>query len=475
MNRQNQIYITDCSVLEADQNYNLSFSQKIELCRLVDKLGVDCIDLSPIRQKKIDRLLIKSISSAVRSAVVGVPVDIRDPESISLTWDALKEAGKPRLQVSVPVSSVQMEYLLHMKSEAVIAGIASSIGECRKLTEDVEFIAQDASRSDPAFLVRALQTAIQAGATTVTLCDTAGMMMPEDVTRWIEALKKELPLLLEVRIGYFCSGELNMADANAVAAIRAGVREIKATSCRGTVVSLFNIVRILNVKGKSLDVSTHVGTEQIRRITGQVETLFLSSGKKSSLTSDPSETASETDMILSRHDGMEAVIGAASKLGYDLNAEDQEKVWKSFREMVEKKDNITLRELEAIIAAEAMQVPPAYHDVSYVISTSNQTGAMARMKLKYKDREIEGVAAGDGAIDAAFNSIEQATGRHFELDDFQIRSVTEGREAMGETIVRLRWEGKLFSGRGISTDIVGAGIMAYINAVNKIIYEEDEV
>ncbi len=96
------------------------------------------------------------------------------------------------------------------------------------------------------------------------------------------------------------------------------------------------------------------------------------------------------------------------------------------------------------------------------------------MELKFHDQEIAGTASGDGAIDAAFNSIEQATGRHFELDDFQIQSVTQGREAMGETIVRLRWEGKLYSGRGISTDIVGAGIMAYINAVNKIVYEEEE-
>ena len=171
---------------------------------------------------------------------------------------------------------------------------------------------------------------------------------------------------------------------------------------------------------------------------------------------------------------MESVIHAAEKLGYDLSAEDQQKIWKSFCQTTEKKENITLKELDAIIAAEAMQVPPAYHDIRYVINTGNQIGAMAQMKLMFHSQEIAGIASGDGAIDAAFNSIEQATGRHFELDDFQIRSITEGREAMGETVVRLRWEGKLYSGRGISTDIVGAGIMAYINAVNKIIYEEEE-
>ena len=178
--------------------------------------------------------------------------------------------------------------------------------------------------------------------------------------------------------------------------------------------------------------------------------------------------------MLNAHDTSETVIRAAEKLGYDLNAEDQEKVWKAFLRTAERKNEVTLRELDAIIATEALQVPPAYHDVQYVINTGNQIGAMAHMKLMFHSQPLEGIASGDGAIDAAFNSIEQATGRHFELDEFRIQAITEGREAMGETIVRLRWEGKLYSGRGISTDIVGAGIMAYINAVNKIIYEEEE-
>jgi 2-isopropylmalate synthase len=151
-----------------------------------------------------------------------------------------------------------------------------------------------------------------------------------------------------------------------------------------------------------------------------------------------------------------------------------EKVWQCFSEIAEKKDLISLRELDAIVATEAMQVPPVYHDIQYVINTGNTINAMAHMKLMYHDKPIEGIAIGDGSIAAAFNSIEKATGRHFELEDFQIQAITEGREAVGETIVKLRHEGKLYSGRGISTDIVGAGILAYMNALNKIVYEEEE-
>ena len=177
--------------------------------------------------------------------------------------------------------------------------------------------------------------------------------------------------------------------------------------------------------------------------------------------------------MLSTHDSIDSVRKAVEKLGYDLTADDMEKVWTCFSEIAEKKDLISLRELDAIVAAEAMQVPPVYHDIQYVINTGNTISAMAHMKLKYHDKEIEGIAAGDGSIDAAFNSIEKATGRHFELDDFQIQAVTEGRGAMGDALVKLRHEGRLYSGKGLSTDILGASMSAYINALNKIAYEEN--
>lgn len=473
MNKQETVYVSDCTLLAAEEHYELSFREKIELCRLIDKLGVYSIDLCPIRQKKIDRLLIKSICSAVKHAAIAVPVDLTDEESIRITWEALKEAVKPRLQIAVPVSSVQMEYLLHIKPDAMISKVEQAVRECRQLTENVELIAKDATRSDPAFLINVLSAAIEAGVQTVTLCDSAGVMMPDEISNWISEIKHQVPALSRVIIGFSCRGDLNMSDASAVAAVREGVREIKAITCSGNAVSLTNIVRILNIRGVSIGVRTDVGVEQIRRIPAQVDMICQSSGtKKASF--DPDEGDPDSDYLLNRHDTFETLIHATEKLGYDLNTEDQQKIWNSFRQTAEKKENITLKELDAMIAAEAMQVPPAYHDIRYVINTGNQIGAMAHMKLLFHNQEIEGIASGDGAIDAAFNSVEQATGRHFELDDFHIRSVTEGREAMGETVVRLRWEGKLYSGRGISTDIVGAGIMAYINAVNKIVYEEEE-
>ena len=168
------------------------------------------------------------------------------------------------------------------------------------------------------------------------------------------------------------------------------------------------------------------------------------------------------------------IAAALKKLGYDLSEEDGSHVWEAFRRIASRKEQISSKELDTIVASTAMQVPATYRLDSYVITSSNVISSVAHIKVKKDEEVLEGLTPGDGSIDAAFLALEQIVGCHYELDDFQIQAVTEGREAMGETLVKLRSNGKLYSGRGISTDIVGAGIQAYINALNKIVYEEAE-
>ncbi len=466
------VRISDCTLRQRNHLPQLSFREKLELCRLMDRLNVDMIEMDEIRQIKIDSLLIKSVCSAVKNAGIAVPVALNG-ESVRIAWEALKTAVSPRLQVPAPVSSVQMEYLYHMKPKAIIAAVTETIRRCRDFTDNVEFIAEDATRSDRAFLREILKAAAQAGAKTITVCDTAGSMLPEETGDFLASLLADLSELKDVVIGFSCSDNMKLADACAVSAVRNGIREIKAASFQTDAVSLMNIVRILDLKSAVFNVCCRVSTERIRNMTGQIETLCRT-GLSHSVNADSQPEEKDSGIMLSTHDSIDSVRKAVERLGYDLTADDMEKVWSCFSEIAEKKDLISMRELDAIVAAEAMQVPPVYHDIQYVINTGNTISAMAHMKLMYHDKEIEGIAAGDGSIDAAFNSIEKATGRHFELDDFQIQAITEGREAVGETIVKLRHEGKLYSGRGISTDIVGSGIQAYLNALNKIVYEEEE-
>ena len=210
------IRISDMTMKQSGQEIVLSFREKIELAKLLDKLDVSVIELEGIHSTKIDGLRIKSIASAVQNSVIAVPVSL-DGENLQQVWNALKGAKHPRLQVVAPVSSVQMEYLYHKKPDAMCALIAETIAGCKVLCQNVEFVADDATRSDPAFLAQVLAAAVEAGANTVTVCDTAGTMMPLEFAGFIQNLYQAVPVLADVCLGVACSNALSMADACVIA------------------------------------------------------------------------------------------------------------------------------------------------------------------------------------------------------------------------------------------------------------------
>lgn len=464
-----KITVTDMTMRQSGKGVSLSFREKIELVKQLDKLGVDVIEVSPITSPKIDRLLIKSISSAVKDSAVAVSVGLSE-ENIAIAWGALEEAKHPRLQVTAPVSAVQMEYLAGKKPEAMLAAIGDLVGKCRALCPEVELIADDATRADPAFLQEAIRAALNAGATVITLCDAAGMMLPDQLTEFIQNTYAAVPELGQVTLGIACRNELSMADSCAVAAIRCGAGEVKCAAYGEDVIKLETMAKVISARGSSFDVTCGIRTTQMKRILGQVA--WMCQTGRSSTSPFDSGVQSGEGLFLTVHDDLSAVMKAAAKLGYDLSEEDGAKVFEAFSRIAARKETVGAKELDAIVASAAMQVPPTYRLETYVINSGNTISATAHIKLAKNGVMTEGISLGDGPIDAAFLAIEQIAGHHYELDDFQIQAVTEGREAMGESVVKLRSGGKLYSGRGISTDIVGASVHAYINALNKIVYEE---
>ena len=464
------IKISDTTMKQEAEGFSLSFREKIELSKLLDKLGTSVIEVEGLHGSRTDALRVKSIAMAVTDSIVSAPVEL-NPESIAETWNALQQAKHPRLQVCAPVSSVQMEYLFHKKPEAMITSIKETVKACSALC-DTEFVAQDATRSDMAFLAQAINTAIEAGAATVTVLDSAGTMLPEEFSAFIANVYKEIPALKTVTLGVGCSNNLSMADSCVIAAVKAGAGEVKVAAYPQDCANMTNIARILAAKSSELGVQSNLNVTRLSRTVEQIQRLCRAERTKTSATPVAGE---EDGIYLTAHDTCEAVSAAVERLGYDLSQEDQMKVYEAFMQIAEKRDKVGIRELDVIVASAAMQVPSAYKLDNYVITAGSAISATAHMKLFKNGETLEGVYLGDGPIDAAFLAIEQITGRHYELDDFQIQAVTEGREAMGQTIVRLRSDGKLYSGRGTSTDIVGASIQAYINALNKIVYEEEEV
>ena len=451
----------------------LSFKGKLEISKLLDKLGVSVIELEGLNGSKADALRVKSICTAVRNSAVAIPVGL-DPEGVDAAWEAMKDAVHPRLQVSAPVSTVQMEYLSRKKPDAMLDCIRSVVAACAAKTSDVEFVAEDATRSDPVFLKSALETAIRAGAVTVTIGDAAGTMLPDEFAAFVKGLIVSVPALRDVVVGASFSNTLSMADACAVAAVQAGVREIKVSASCTDTASLQTVAGIISARDDILPVRCPLHMVELKRIVRQIVMMCQTKRSKNSPFDDGVQD-SAPELSIALGDDAASVMKCARELGYDLSQEDAQAVWEAAQDVLRHKEQVGVRELDAIIASVAMQVPPTYQVESYLINSGNNISALAHLKLSHHGQTSEGVALGDGPIDASFLAIEQIIHRHYELDDFQIRAVTEGHEAMGETVVRLVSNGKLYSGRGISTDIVGSSIQAYVNALNKIAYEEAEI
>ena len=463
------IRISDMTMKQVAEGFSLSFKEKIELAKLLDRLGVSVIELEGMENPRVDSLRIKSIATAVQGSTVAVPV-LLNKESVREVWNALQVAKKPRLQVVASVSAVQMEYLYHKKPDAMLQAVADTVKACAEQCKDVEFVAEDATRSEFAFLCKAVETAIVAGATTVTLCDTAASLLPQEFAEFVAKVMGSVPGLKEITLGVRCSDGLSMAVSASVAALCSGAAEVKAAAYPIGTADLSQVAKIIAARGDNFGWTTSVQTTQLSRIVGQIQWM-CQTGK----TAAASQETEDTGIYLTAHDDITAVSKVVESLGYDLSEEDTAKVYEAFKTIAAKKEQVSAKELDAIVASAAMQVPETYTLDTYVITSGNTISATAHIKLQKNGQSVEGVYIGDGSIDAAFKAIESITGCHYELDDFQLQAVTEGREAMGQTVVKLRAGGKVYSGRGISTDIVGAGIAAYLSALNKIVYEEEEV
>lgn len=412
-----KISISDATIRLSSKTSSgaLPFRISIEMAKLLDRLGVNAIEVSPVDGGRSDYLLVKSLATALSKAALVVPVDILDADSPAKTWDAVKEARHPRLQVQAPVSTVQMEYFCHKKASVVLECIKERVAACAALCPEVEFAAVDFTRSEAGFLEQAIAAAVEAGAKIVTICDEAGDMFPDE---FFNAVKRVRDILPEgVRLGVCCSDQLFLADACSVAAVRAGADEIKTYARGGQAASLERLPRIIHA------MSGVCGSDVDLRLTELQHTV--------------------DDMVHLFEDAKSRTCsGAISEADADESVEEE-------------------------------PVPETYRLESYLINSGNVITSTCHLRLLKGKEMLESVCVGNGPVDASFQAVEKLLGRSYELDDFKIRSVTEGREAMGETVIQLRYDGKIYTGKGLSTDIVGSSILAYINAANKIAYEEE--
>ena len=463
-----KVSITDITLRRASETGALGFKEKLEIAKCLDRVNISAIELAPLTESKADSIFVKTLASVIRNTTLALPAG-RTPESAERAWEALRSASRARLIVDVPVSSVQMEYIARKKPEQMLEEIDRQVRCCAALCGDVEFCATDASRADTDFLTRAVDTALKAGAGSVCLCDTAGIFLPGEYKQFLLSLYSHVPALKDAFVKVVCDDSVGLAAASAVNAVTVGASGVKTCLIGTSAPHLRTICGIVNRKGDNLGLFTAVKTTELDRTLQRIES-FL--GKPD--TSGAGVTYQDDTVTWDASDSISAIADGVRSLGYDLSEEELAKVYEEFLRLARKKA-VSRKELDAIVAASAMQVPASYTLESYVINSGSIITATASLKLSHNGTVIEGISAGDGPIDAAFKAMETVTGRHFELESFLIDAITEGKEAIGRAIVKLRSDGRLYSGSGVSTDIIGASIRAYLGALNKIVYEENEV
>ena len=442
-----------------------SFKEKIEIARQLENLSVDGVELPIIENIRTDVLLVKTISSFVKNSVLSVDAG-GTAEGVTNAAAALASAAHGRIRICLPVSTVGMEYGYHKKAPKMRLLAEELVRLAAQSCDDVEFCALDATRADDGFLPELANAVAAAGARTFTLCDIEGKMLPDAFSRFVADFVRDANLPETVRVGVQCSNINGLAAACAVMAVQAGADVVK-TACGSDVTDLGTFGTLLKNCGTDCGLSAKLQLTKLGRILSQITR--ISGGTLPAADADGADA--DDSFHFDEKDSQETVAAAVRKLGYDLSAEDEVKVYEAFRRVAVKK-TVGVKELEAIVASAALQVPSTYKVISYVINTGNLISPSAQIKLEKDGETLSAIGMGDGPIDAAFLTIDQIVGSHYELDDFQIQAVTEGKEAMASTLVKLRFDGKLYSGNGISTDIVGASIRAYVNALNKIVYEE---
>lgn len=459
-----KINISDITLkkLCEEREVTLLFREKSAIANCADAIGADAVELPGVKSVREDTIIYKTIAQNVRNASLAIPVGF-DSESVACAWECIKDAKNPRLQIELPVSTIQMEYTYHIKQSSMLEKIAELIKAAKTFCSDVEFSALDATRADEDFLISAVKQAEECGACMVTVCDDAGVSTPDDISALVAKIKGAVSIPVYVQV----SDRINMAVASAISAIANGADGLKCAMVGKNVLLAGEICDTINTCSARIDAEIKLDNTKIHAsIDDMTAHISHDSYETEASVSEKKKILLDSDSTLAQ------VAKAAAVLGYELSDSDVGNVYKALKQVCDKKGSVGSKEFEALIASSAMQAPSTYHFENYTTTSSNASSSMSQVTLKRNDEIICGVSNGDGPIDSAFRAIEQCVGHHYELDAFKVESVTEGKEALGSALVRLRNNGKLYSGNGTSTDIVAASIRAYINALNKIVFEE---
>jgi 2-isopropylmalate synthase len=507
-NGKNKVIIFDTTLRDGEQSPGMSMNlrEKIEMAKQLERMGVDVIEAGFASSSPEDFGSVKSIADTIRNCTV-TSLARASVSDIDAVWDAVKGAANPRIHLFLATSDLHMEYKLKMSRDEVLEAAAEMTKRAAGYCPDIQFSAEDATRSDMDFLEQVVRAVIKAGATTINLPDTVGYTTPDEHEAFFREIRRRVPELDGIVASAHCHDDLGLAVANSLAAVRGGARQVECTingiGERAGNAALEEIIMALYVRKNQFGVIANIDTTEIvksssllTRITGVKvqpnkaivgDNAFaheagihqhgvLAKAETYEIMTPASVGLKESNLVLGKHSGKHAFRDRVNELGYSLSDAELAEAFKRFKILADRKKRVYDKDIEAIVAKESVQVPKTFSLGSYVINSGNTITATATVSMFRDGKQTEKVSRGSGPIDAAFKAINKIVGRQLELDDYQINAISEGEDAQGDARVVLKSEkGRTFSGRGLSTDIIEASVMAYINAVNKIYDHEKDV
>jgi 2-isopropylmalate synthase len=497
-----RVIIFDTTLRDGEQaaGTSLNLQEKLEIARQLDKLGVDVIEAGFPASSVGDFEAVRLIAREVKRPTI-CALSLADIEAVDRAWEAVKEAGHPRIHVFLSASDIHLAHQLKKSRDEVLKISRETVARASRYVDDVEFSPMDASRADPAYLYQILGVVIKAGATTVNIPDTVGYATPREFGSLIKGILDNVPDIDKVVVSVHCHNDLGLAVANSLEAIRAGARQVECTvngiGERAGNASLEEIVMSLKTRRDFFKLDAGIDTKQIyptSRLVSELTGFPVQPNKaivganafrhqsgihqdgvlKKSITYEIMDPKSvgipSSTLVLSKVSGRHAFRERLSELGYALSDDDFSRAFQGFKRLADKKKEITDRDIESLIAEELRTVTEVYHLDHVEVSCGDHNIPTATVRLIGPDgRSLADAALGAGPVDAVYKAINRLVGIPNRLTEFTVKSITEGIDAIGEVLIRIESEGVTYTGRGAATDIIVASAKAYMNALNRLL------
>jgi 2-isopropylmalate synthase len=500
-----RVTIFDTTLRDGEQSPGISLnaSEKLEIAQQLARLGVDVIEAGFPIASPGDFEAVQTIARTVDGPVITALARAQAPD-VEAAWSAIKDAGRPRIHTFISTSDIHIVHQFNSTRDDVKGQARAAVAQAKSYCDDVEFSPMDATRADVQYTAEVIAVALDEGATTINIPDTVGYAMPDEYAAFLTALYELVPGLRDVVLSVHCHNDLGMAVANSLAGVVAGARQIECAingiGERAGNAALEEIVMLLATRRESLGLHTGIVTKEIARTSRMVSRLsgyVIQPNKaivgrnafahESGIHQDGVLKERSTyeimdardvgldanSLVLGKHSGRHALAQAMAELGYELKGQALNVAFRRFKEIADKKKQVTAMDLEALVADELREEVAGYALQWFDVEASSRRPPHATVSLTGPDGdELTGSFTGDGPIDAVFHAINAATAVDAKLRDFRIEAVTGGQDALGETSVVVEVGGVSGSGQGVSTDILQAAVQAYVRALSNAVQRQ---